>query len=707
MKYAHSLKDRSVEQWQSLDGHLQNVSCLAGKFASDFSSTEHAELLGLLHDIGKSRKSFERYLLYCNGIDDHDYDYSDHRHSGAGACWLNQYPAGKWLAYCAAGHHSGLTDGNSLKFRLQEEKSVLAESDVQAWIAERETDWKKRINALKAPWNQFQPKDISFWLRMLYSCLVDADFLDTENFMTPDQTAERGGFLSLPELSERFFCYLNDKQANAEKTPVNRIRGEIRDACEKAAEQAPGIFSLTVPTGGGKTLSGMAFAFLHALKHRKKRIIYVIPYTSIIEQTSAVMREILGDENVVEHHSNFDPEKETLRSSLASENWDAPVIITTTVQFFESLYSNKPSRCRKIHNIPDSVVILDEVQLLPVHLLAPCYEAISQLAEHYKTTFVLSTATQPDIGRLGNVCEIIPPEMDLFRRLKRTEVLFPEDLLMRNSWDDIAAELLKYQQVLCIVNTRADCKTLWEKLPEDTVHLSASMCGNHRTKVIAEIKEKLKSGENIRVVATTLVEAGVDIDFPVVFRAYTGLASVMQSAGRCNREGKMKDPGKTIVFIPPEPSPIEELRNAETAMTDLLALKKNIEDPEIYPLFFEMFHSKCNDTGKDFHRMLVKHVIGWEIAFAEAAEKFRMIDDQHSLPLIVRYGGNSKLLEALKYSHPDRILMRKLQRSTVNIPRQVMAEFLKNGMVEEMFPGIFVQKEDTILYSEKFGVNIK
>ena len=711
MKYAHSLPDTPASQWQSLEDHLKNVAELAGTFASDFSSSSIAELLGLVHDIGKSRKSFERYLLHCNGLEDNHYDFSEHSHSGVGAYWLkeNLKKSGFFFSYCVAGHHSGLTDKISLLSRYQKESSVSEEPDVKEWIASHEKEWKQIAEQITLPW-QINEKDIAFWLRMLFSCLVDADFLDTEKFMSPERFSGRGRYPELSELSEKFFQFLDKKQNGAAKTEVNRIRAEIRHVCEKSAEKNPGIFSLTVPTGGGKTLSGMAFALLHAVKYHKKRIIYVIPYTSIIEQTSAILREIFGDENIVEHHSNFDTEKETLQSSLASENWDAPIIITTSVQFFESLYSSAPGKYRKLHNIANSVVILDEFQLLPVSLLTPCCDAINQLAEHYKTSFVLSTATQPGGSRLRNVTEIIPPEMNLFPRLKRVDVQFPEDLQYRNNWDDISGELCRYKQVLCIVNTRSDCRELWQKMPKGTIHLSALMCGTHRSEVIAEIKEKLNNNEEIRAIATSLVEAGVDIDFPVVYRAYTGLASVMQSAGRCNREGRLQKLGRTVVFIPPKASPVGEMRKAEDALTDILKSSKtcSLENPAVYPDFFQSYYKKCNDTGEVFEKLLVKNVRDESISFAEASEKFRMIDDKYSLPLIVYYGGNDALINELKYSKPNRILMRKLQRSTVNIPRTVMETFINAGMVKEYHPGIFIQSypDELVLYDKNFGVNI-
>ena len=714
MKYAHSLEDAPVEQWQPLEAHLKNVAALSESFAAAFHAEAAGKLLGFVHDLGKSRRSFADYLLRCNGLSDENYDSSDHTHSGAGACYLKGAVRnfGHFLAYCVAGHHAGLPDGSSasgaasLESRLDKESAVLAEDDVRQWLKENASILAQLTSALPSQW-LLTKADMALWIRMLFSCLVDADFLDTENFMTPGRSGLRGQYPELAELSARFFACLNRKQQSSPATAVNRVRAEIRNQCELMAAAPPGIFSLTVPTGGGKTLSGMAFAFKHALKYHKRRIIYVIPYTSIIEQTSAVLRDFLDEDNVVEHHSNFDPERATLRANLAAENWDAPVVVTTSVQFFESLFACRPSRCRKLHNIADSIVILDEVQLLPPHLLHPCKEVIRQLSKNYGTTFVMSTATQPYFPDL-EITEIIPENMKLFERLKRVDIAIPPQPFPRQNWDEVASELLKYRQVLCIVNTREDCRRLYEKMPDGTIPLSALMCGSHRSEVIAEIKQRLANGSALRVVATNLVEAGVDIDFPVVFRAYTGLPSIMQSAGRCNREGKLDSRGKVFVFMPPDVSPVGDLRKAEETLTELLGGPEKVspDDPASYPRFFENFYLKINDCGTGFDELLVKKVTDGIIQFREAAEKFRMIDDSRSRPLIVRYGENDVLIGQLREHGPSRELMRKLQRSTVNIASDIMTEFLRRHWAEEVHPGVFVQLHPD-LYDASFGVNTR
>lgn len=708
MIYAHSLANAPQANWQTLSQHLSAVAERSAEFAKEFKSEEWARLLGMLHDLGKARASFQHYLERCNGLTDSEYDGADHSHSGTGAVWaIQQFEApGRILAYCVAGHHAGLPDWidgptpcGALRYRLDQEQAVLAEPSVKEWLSANQL----AMECPRPPW-RFIEADVSFWIRMLFSCLVDADYLDTEAFMEHQKTQIRSRYPALPELVKHFFEQLDEKQRISKTTSVNRVRAEIRAACETAAELPPGLFSLTVPTGGGKTLSGTAFALRHAMKHGLKRIIYVIPYTSIIEQTADVLRSFLGAENIVEHHSNFDPDKETQQSRLASENWDAPVIVTTNVQFFESLYACKSSRVRKIHNIAGSVIILDEAQLLPPKLLLPCSEVLRQLVEHYGASIVLSTATQPALPGLSPH-EIIPKELRLYERLKRTHIMLPENQTTRKSWQEIADELMAHSQILCIVNTRKDCRDLHALMSEDTIHLSATMCGEHRSKVIASIKEKLKSGAQVRVISTQLVEAGVDVDFPVVYRAFAGLSSIAQAAGRCNREGLLEQFGKVVVFLPPKPAPRGELRKAEDTLASLLASGIDVESSESFPQFFKAFYSAQNDLGEEFKALLEKNAREFQFQFREATQKFQMIDDLASAPILVRYNYNDALLESLRVVGPKRDIMRKLQRFTVNIPRTMLTGWLHQGYAEELHPGICVQTMPS-LYDKVFGLDM-
>lgn len=726
--FAHSVSRKDVGSWQALSEHADGVAMFSEAFGRSFSSEKWCRLLGEIHDLGKCRSSFQNYLLNSNGVEK-DGDSTDHTHSGAGAVWAVErlFPksaAGRILAYCVAGHHAGLPDSvggiapnGALNCRLEDEKTTVEEEPVAKWISEHEKDWL----ALRPrpPW-RFAEGDVSFWIRMLYSCLVDADFLDTERFCDGIRARRRGVAPSIQDLAARFFAQLDAFQSRAPRTNVNQIRAEVRYSSEESALRDTGLFSLTVPTGGGKTLSAMAFAFRHALKHNLKRIIYVIPYTSIIEQTADVLRGILGDDAVVEHHSNLDPDDASPSARLATENWDATVVVTTSVQFFESLYACRSSRCRKLHNIAQSVVILDEVQLLPPNLLWPCTEALAQLVAHYGTTVLLSTATQPALGVAGPLSNIavhpiIKDERSLYDRLKRVAVEMPKNLQERRDWDSLTEELNSHQQVLCIVNGKKDCRALVERMSDgSTFYLTTNLCGMDRSLRIAEIKRRLSAGEPVRVVSTQLIEAGVDVDFPVVYRAFTGYSSIVQAAGRCNREGKKAQLGRVIVFMPPEPSPVGMLRKAEDAMAGMLSQGTvSFDDPGVSRIFFESFYSRQNDNGKDlFKRLLVDGARDCSFQFREAAEAFKMISDD-TVPVVVRFdpdgsGFVDKMLAAyFAIGRPTRDVMRKLQRYVVNVYRSRIPSLLEKGFVEELPPSgssVYVQTLPSLY--DRYGLDL-
>jgi CRISPR-associated endonuclease/helicase Cas3 len=696
--YAHSKEGRTEEEWQLLEEHLKNVAARAEKCAAKFQSADWGWNAGWLHDFGKAAEEFQAYLLQSNGLDDAEYDNAGHgrvNHSSAGAFFAKEVfdnIIGLSLAYLAAGHHAGLPDyypadtgRAALTFRIEEGKSNLTR------IRSSADKFQKQLRPLSKPPSFVKPNNFHFWVRMLFSCLVDADFLDTENFMNPDPSKVRGDFSSLEALKPVFDFHMQKMMNAAPNTTVNAARREVFSACKDVSRREPGLFSLTVPTGGGKTLSGMAFALDHAVIHGKNRIIYVIPYTSIIEQTASVLADVFGAENVVEHHSNLDPEKETQRTRLASENWDAPIIVTTNVQFFESLYSAKPGRCRKLHNIINSVVILDEAQLLPPNLLTPCVDAIDQLVKNYDVTMVLSTATQPVLPGLEPQ-EIIPDSPALYELLKRTQIIFPTDPDIPSNWEEIAEELQRHDQVLCVVNTRRYCYDLFKLMPKGTIHLSALMCGEHRSEKIREIKQHLKNGLPIRVISTQLVEAGVDIDFPVVYRALAGLDSIAQAGGRCNREGKLNDQGKlgkVKVFIPPKLSPRGLLRKGEDTTRQLFSLPDfNPQQPMEFKRYFKLFYSAVNDTGSGFKTLLQTDAP--YIQFRTAGNEFKLIDDQAQQPVFVRYGDSQRWLEDLRRIGPKRQQMRKLQRYTVNLSKSAFDRARFDGLVEEIWPGYWL-----------------
>jgi CRISPR-associated endonuclease/helicase Cas3 len=596
------------------------------------------------------------------------------------------------------------------------------------------------------------PGRFALWVRMLFSCLVDADFLDTEAFMSPEKSEVRQGFPGLDvleqSLSEHLARMAHDVAERGETdSKVNRKRAEVLRACLAKAELPPGVFSLTVPTGGGKTLSSLAFALHHAVLHGQRRVIYAIPYTSIIEQTAGIFRGIFGDENVIEHHSNVevDETQETARLRLACENWDAPLVVTTNVQLLESLFANRTSRCRKLHNLVGSVIVLDEAQLLPVTYLQPVVDTLRLLVKDYGVTLVLCTATQPTLEsrtgfdqaralrgfKAGEVREIVDDVPSLYADLARVRVHLPADLNAMRTWDDLAPEIARHEAVLAIVGRRADARDLYRQLktenPDGLWHLSGLMCAEHRSDTIRDIKAALAErqqalsagqvGKPIRVVSTQLVEAGVDIDFPVVYRALAGLDSIAQAAGRCNREGRLER-GEVHVFVPPKSPPPGLLRMAEQATRILWAALPPKTDPmgvERFGEFFRRLYGDARLDEKDICRLLR---VGREadVMFRTAAERFRLIDEQDGATVFVRYrrapndDSIGMWLNTLKKHGPDRWLLRKLQRYSVTIYNSDLQRLLKQGDIEPLsgdLPGLYMQSANNdVLYDKVLGIDV-
>jgi len=560
---------------------------------------------------------------------------------------------------------------------------------------------------------------------MLFSALVDADFLDTEEFLQPDRAKLRGNYPELSALHTRFETYMAAKAlAVAEKGPlstVNQARADVLRQCREKAALPPGLFSLTVPTGGGKTLSSLAWALEHARLHGKRRVIYVIPFTSIIEQTADVFRKAAGD-GVIEHHSNLDPKQDTPESRIAAENWDAPLVVTTGVQFWESLFAARTSRARKLHNIVNSVVVLDEAQTLPPEFLLPILAMMHDLQAGYGVSFLLCTATQPALEArqgfdwwfdgLEGVHEIIPHPDSLHAVLKRVDLVVPADLRTPVTWEALADDLAREHAVLCIVNRRDDVRTLFDLLPaESRIHLSALMCGKHRSRTLRRIRRCLKAGRRIHVVSTQLVEAGVDLDFPVVYRALAGLDSIAQAAGRCNREGLLDGRGRVVVFVPPHGAPHGLLKQAEDGGRQ--SLQERAPDPlapDRFRAYFENLYWK-QGAGLDKHgiRRLLDHQQALKIQFRSAAEKFRLITNEQ-LQVVVRYR-NHRLLGKLRSFkerglEPDLALRRELQRYVVGVPKRVHEKLQAQGDVAEWLPGVWVQAR-TGMYDPHVGLRVQ
>lgn len=710
-----------------LSQHLDGAAKLAKNFAAKFDSGEWGMVAGLAHDAGKGRLAWQEYIGFKSGYNEEAHlEGKTGRipHAIHGARLVEELfgkGIGRILAYCIAGHHAGLPDWSGAEGAGQaslqyQETQVKDLHDIDSSIVAK----IQSARPTAPPWKFEKGLDLSLWVRMLYSSLVDADFLDTENYMEGDKAKQRGNYCSIAELLERYYQYINKLEGTAEDTYVNKIRKSIRNKCVQMAGEPQGIFSLSVPTGGGKTLSSLAFGLEHAKKHNLDRIIYVIPYTSIIEQNADVFRKAVGEDQVVEHHSNLAEDELTLQSRLAAENWDAPVIVTTSVQFFESLFAAKSSRCRKLHNIAKSVVILDEAQLVPVDFLAPILETLQLLVDHYRVSLVISTATQPAFGDrhidgirfrglkhikeiMGNVDEV----KQLYDSLQRVHVEVPAEIDEISTWEEIAGRLKQYDQVLCIVSDRKSCLELYKLMPEGTFHLSALMCGWHRSEIIQKIKQKLINKEPVRVISTQLVEAGVDLDFPVVYRALAGLDSIAQAAGRCNREGKLSEPGKVIVFVAPKKAPLGILRKAEETARGILATAH--QEPLAYGLFEKYFlelYWKANSLdAKGIITLLnpEQDLKECSMNFRTAADKFRIIDESLQKTILVRYGEGEKLIDLLKSKGPERWLMRKLQRYTVNVYNDDFNQMLKRGSIEEVYSKIYVLASN-IDYSKDTGL---
>ncbi len=727
---AHAAKDGDGN-WRKphdLAEHLAGVASLAACFAGRFGKN-WARLAGLWHDLGKYRPRFQKYIRQASGFEADAHikgEAGKAPHSTAGAVLACDRfgPAGRVLAYIIAGHHAGLYDWNSENDSLEYRLNLLdSRQELDEALAACPPDELLNAAGFDTSLKAIPGGSAGFaiWVRMLFSALVDADFLDTERYMAPERFEQRSKLPTLNDLLPLFDQYMVDLSAKAVPSEVNRLRADILGQCQAKAQEAPGLFSLTVPTGGGKTLSSLAFALEHAAKYNKQRIIYVIPYTCIIEQTADIFRSIFG-EAVIEHHSNAeaDPGQETSQSRLACENWDAPIVVTTNVQLFESLFAARTSRCRKLHNIVDSVVVLDEAQLLPTEFLQPILDTLNLLTQHYGVTVVLSTATQPALSTreyfdarqnlrgLDDVREIIADPDDLYRRLERVDVRLPTDWHAPTDWDTLAQALSQHDSVLAIVNRRDDARELWRRMPEGTLHLSALMCGAHRSQVICDIKARLKAGIPTRVISTQLVEAGVDVDFPVVYRALAGLDSIAQAAGRCNREGRLAK-GEVVVFIPPKPAPPGQLRKGEDACRDVLhGHPGHSLERGLFGRYFERLYRACDLDEQRIADLLKVDGQTLAVNFRTAAEKFRLICDEDSVPVIVRYSGEGseaeKWIATLRKDGPQRWLMRKLQRYTVNIHRRDAFRLVSRGDIEEAIPSLYVQVSDW-LYHPDLGFN--
>lgn len=702
---------------QTNEEHQLGVARLAGEFASAFGMKDYGVLLGLLHDKGKEQDDFQTYIKKMSGLCPELIVRNHPNHAYVGALLAKKLypPFTPFLAYPIMGHHAGLYD-------YDEYETILKEKTIPSEV----TDSQLSINLAPPVFNASpQRYEMNHLIRLLFSCLVDADYLDTEHFMKEEQSQLRGGKPSLAALKPLLDAYL-EELSRKPTTPVNLIRNEVQQACLDAVEGEPGFYSLTVPTGGGKTLSSIVWAVNHALKYGKRRIIIAIPYTSIIVQTAQVLRDIFGAENVLEHHSNisfevladFQGENATnasMQMKLATENWDYPIVVTTNVQLFESLYASRPSQCRKLHNICNSVLILDEVQTLPTDYLQPIINALKTYQRQLGVSVLFTTASQPVlVGKhrgcnpsvklegIDKVTEIIPADFRLHERLRRVNLHF-DDVV--SSYDDMARRISQFDRVLCVVNTRRDAAEIYNRLPkvdgELTIHLSRMMCPEHVAETIVKLKEALRDvGQKvIRVISTQLIEAGVDIDFPVVFRQEAGLDSVLQAAGRCNREGSIPL-GDTYVFRLEKPLPPGFMSRTNSARIDMMDAVEDKFSPEAMATYFGKLYGKVSTFDKS--RMAERLEASTDFLFRTASEEFHLIDD-NATSVIVNWRNGMDFVERLKEEGPSYSLMKRLAQYSVNVRQNDLKLLMQAGALEEVLENIYAVSSPSF-YDEHVGL---
>lgn len=725
--------DQATGRVHALDDHLRGVGRLAGSFARKFQSEDWGRVAGLWHDLGKYRGAFQSKIRLADSEQTHLENQGvgkvDHSSAGAVHALERLGSRGCAIALAIAGHHAGLRDFSDWKDRRHPEarRQNLLEDACRAPIPDdileaAPGDLPGFMGSMPV---RATPIAIELWTRMLFSALVDADFLDTEAFYSPQQSELRLGFPALAVLADRLREYLDDLSRSATESTVNLVRRQVLERCRAFAKEKPGVFSLTVPTGGGKTFASLSFAMEHAREHGLDRVVVVAPFLSIIDQTVKEYRRALDETAdrpvLIEQHSGVDPDTEDARSRVAAENWEAPLIVTTAVQFFESLFANRSSKCRKLHNLAHAVIVIDEAQTLPGEFLVPILDVLQALVAHYGSTLVLSTATQPVLverqagdGRtvrgFTEVREIAGTADEIaatFRALRRVRA----ERVRTRSWEEIAALVAHEPRALAITHLRQDSHELAQQVktmrPGDLLfHLSALMCAAHRRAHLDQIRSSLATGENVRVVSTQLVEAGVDIDFPIVFRAMGGLDALIQSAGRCNREGRLgPHGGRLVIYDAPTKPPVGALRTAADYARARFEgdpqLLQRLFDPDTYPQFYEALSYVEDRHGiQELRRQL---------AFESVATKFRLIDDAWRTTLVVPYGPEPEhLLAELGHTENPRYLRklsRKLQPYTVEVPKRQAVAWTDAGVLRDV-RGMFLALAPLYRhhYSTEFGL---
>lgn len=725
---AHIRKDGKK---QTVQEHLLETAKITEKFAQVFYAGEQGYLCGIMHDIGKYSEEFQKRIhepeKYHQKVD----------HATAGAREVYDRYHNLACAMVIMGHHSGLSDIGSMSISTENSGDFFRR--IKKKLCDY-SNWKQDLADIVEEKNEISPlpeffKTIdtlhrnfaaSMYIKMLYSCLVDADFLDTEKFMS-DNNIRRGEYEELETLLGKYERYIQKWLKNEKATKLEKYRTDILKNCMKQGEVAElGVYTFTVPTGGGKTISSLGFALCHAVKQKekKKRIIYVVPYTSIIDQIANEFCSIFGKENVLEHHSNVEYEQirgkgtddtDILKKSkveLASENWDAPIIITTAVQFFESLYGNRNSKCRKLHNIAESVVVFDEVQTLPTKYVDVCMAAIAELSNEYKTTSVLCTATQPALQaklnqylRNKEVREIAVDVENSYEFFKRVEI----HNLNQISWAELIASIRTESSVLVVLNTRSSAQRLYKELKgyaENTSFcLTTYLRVMDRKQQINEIKAHLDKGEKCIVISTSLIESGVDLDFRTVYRQEAGLPSLLQCAGRCNRNGRyLKEESKVYSFSI-EGEHQMNLEQANGAMRQIWRKYENINTPEAIEEYYQYYRDVLQgETVTDKEELYTKCM---QFEFKTVAKKFKFIE-QNTRTIYVIHGNKEaeNIIAAIKSGTATKQDYRGLQKYGVTVYEYEYIRLLEAGDISNIEGNIYIL-ENMDLYDTKIGLMIE
>lgn len=700
--WAHKSEDGRV---QMVEEHLEGTARRAGQFADAFGKHEWGYCCGLMHDIGKYSQAFQRKIRN-DGT-----ERVDHSSAGAQLCYekKGRYPI---MSYCIAGHHAGLPDFGSssdaasaptLMGRLKKKVEDYQAYRTEIQIPELDTD----------PFDIRQSKNpdfsLSMFIRMLFSCLTDADFLDTESFMNKEGV-ERDSGAPLDSLLEKLESYTVDWQKNQNIDTINGRRSEILRYCFTCGDKERGLFKLTVPTGGGKTIASLAFALRHAVKHKMNRIIYVIPYISIIEQNAEVFRKILGERNVLENHYNVDynSSEEWKPMQLAAENWDKPVVVTTNVQLFESLFANKTSKCRKLHNITNSVIIFDEAQMLPNDYLKPCLAAMEELVRRYRSSIVLCTATQPALDmfwkELGHAAELCPRRDEQFRFFRRSVFCSLGTLDEQKLSECLGRE----HQALCILNTRKAAQKLYEIIEgEGVYHLSTTMCPKHRMAVLDQIRDRLRENRRCILISTSLVEAGVDLDFSSVYRQLAGMDSMIQAAGRCNREGKKEaEQSKVYIFDLKEQKDALGQRQQIDISRSLLTENRDISSLDTIEEYFrELYYVRGEGLDK---KQILKKFEKRSYNFASAAENFKLIENSEKTVFVPFDEGARELLRQIELQGFSKDRMRQAGKYCIGIFETEWNTLYGLGKIQQIsedIPNLY-KLTDAEVYAEDRGLNL-